>query len=70
MSCEIPGHDHSDELDVVYRCNLCHTEFEMGVVDPEKEGEARCPQCFMSDAIPIERSEYQKFVIRKGTKFR
>jgi len=74
MTCSIPGHHHDekdDTLGLVYRCNLCRTEFEEGVADPEKATDLpRCPQCFMSDVRRIRRSEYHDFIIRKSTRFR
>ena len=73
MTCGIPGHVHvekEERVESVRRCNLCGTEFEDGVADAGPAGEPRCPQCLMWDTEPIERTDYQRFLIRKSSRFR
>lgn len=54
----------------IWRCNLCATEFEDGVADGGPAGEPRCPQCLMCDASPVERTDEQRFVVRRTSRFR
>lgn len=58
------------ELDQVWQCDFCGTQFESGVADPGPKGEPRCPQCLLYLAHKIEPEAVGDFVVTKRTPFR
>lgn len=53
----------------IFRCALCETTFAADVADPGPNGEPRCPQCGLFDAVPVAPGD-DAFVVRADTPFR
>ena len=58
------------ELEDVWQCDFCGTQFENGVADPGPGEEPRCPQCLLYQARRLEPDEIGDFVVTKATRFR
>jgi hypothetical protein len=54
----------------IRRCNECETLFESEVADRTREGEPRCPQCFLSSSRAVLQLDERELVIRTSTPFR
>lgn len=55
---------------VVYECEVCGTQFEAGIADPDPLRGPRCPQCFIARAHEVAPENVGVFVVRRGTPFR
>jgi hypothetical protein len=54
----------------IRRCNECETLFETEVADRTRQGEPRCPQCFLSSSSTVVQLDGRELVIRTSTPFR
>lgn len=63
MPCE-------EQLEEVFQCSFCETQFEADVADAGPSGEPRCPQCGLLNARRLKAGEIGEFVVTRGTKFR
>lgn len=61
---------HSAEVDEVWECTFCGTQFIPGVADPGPNGEPRCPQCLICEARLVPEPEIADFVITERMPFR
>ncbi len=60
----------SVEVDQVWECTFCGTQFVDGVADGGPNGEPRCPQCLICDARPVSGDEIGEFVVTNRLPFR
>lgn len=54
----------------IFRCTECGTLFESNVADRDRDGEPRCPQCFLSSSTLATEVDVRELVIRTTTPFR